>query len=131
MNVGASIIAPVTVLRIGGGVRALFKRCLIVLLKVDAAVKMPIRSAASASWEGTCRRGRGRARLPYAADTSAFFFLAADFSFPLPAWGAKLPYAAMSSAGALGKKVERIFARFAPVVVALVASVGAAAGFVG
>ena len=29
------------------------------------------------------------------------------------------------------KKVERIFARFAPVVVALVASVGAAAGFVG
>ena len=103
MNGGASIIAPVTVQWIGGGVRALVKPCLIVLLKVAAVVKMPIRSAASASWEGTCRRGRGRARLPYAADTSAFFFLAADFSFPLPAWGAKLPYAAASSAGALGK----------------------------
>ena len=98
------MIAPVTVLQIGGGMRALFKRCLIVLLNVDAAVKIPIRSAANASWEGTCRRGRGRARLPYAADTSAFFFLAADFSFPLPAWGAKLPYAAASSAGALGKR---------------------------
>ena len=57
--------------------------------------------------------------------------MAADFFFPLPVWGAKLPYAATSSAGALGKKVERIFAFFAPVAFALVASVGAAAGFVG
>ena len=83
--------------------RALFRRCLIVLLKVDAAVKIPIRSAASTSCEGTCRRGRGRARLPYAAASPACFFLAADFSFPPPACGAKLPYAAASSAGALGK----------------------------
>ena len=87
MNGGASIIAPETVLRIGGGVRALFKRCLIVLLKVDAAVKIPIRSADSASWEGTCCRGRGHAGLPYVVASPACFFFATDFDLPPPAWG--------------------------------------------
>ena len=117
MKGGASIIAPETVLWIDGGVRASLKRCLLVLLRVAAAVKFPILPATSASLEGTYCRGCGRARLPYAAAKPACFFLAVESDLPPLAWCG------------LGKYIEQILARLAPKSFAFVASVVAATGF--